>query len=71
MLTYPDQELYSYLIKRQPMTDRAMQALMERIKLWRLIFIVLKSSYYLAILLLVVHGGAIACLCFFALALVD
>ncbi|MCH9637331.1 MAG: protein YgfX [Candidatus Rickettsiella isopodorum] len=24
----------------------------------------LKSSYYLAILLLVVHGGAIACLCF-------
>ncbi|MCH9637330.1 succinate dehydrogenase assembly factor 2 [Rickettsiella endosymbiont of Litargus connexus] len=31
LLTYPDQELYSYLIKRQPMTDRAMQALMERI----------------------------------------
>jgi hypothetical protein len=24
----------------------------------------LKSSYYLAILLLVIHGGAIACLCF-------
>jgi succinate dehydrogenase flavin-adding protein (antitoxin of CptAB toxin-antitoxin module) len=31
LLTYSDQELYSYLIKRQPMTDRAMQALMERI----------------------------------------
>ena len=31
LLTYPDQELYSYLIKRQRIANTAMQALIERV----------------------------------------
>lgn len=31
LLTYSDQALYSYLIKRQPNANRMMHALMERI----------------------------------------
>lgn len=31
LLTYSDQELYSYLIKRQRIANRAMQALIERV----------------------------------------
>lgn len=35
LLTYSDQELYAYLIKRQRITNRAMQALIERVSYGR------------------------------------
>ncbi len=31
LLNYSDEALYTYLIKRQPTTDRPMQALMEQV----------------------------------------